>query len=134
MGGDELPYSVVRCIGDKLYEKRKTAALEVEQLVKTLAVAGNTKRVGLIIDRLVQDFAFSPQANYRKGGLLCLAATAVGLANNNQEFLQRIVPPVLNSFTGEDKYVMATCQCCSAAQPVLYCMRRSGQPCPLLCL
>lgn len=101
MGGDtELPNSVVRSIGDKLYEKRKCAALEVEQLVKSLAASGNIKRVGQIIDKLIADFAFSPQANYRKGGLLCLAATAVGLANNNQEFLQKIVPPVLNSFTG----------------------------------
>ena len=108
MGADELPYSVVRGIGDKLYEKRKCAALEVEQLVKNLAAAGNTRRVGQIIDRLVQDYAFSPQANHRKGGLLCLAATAVGLANNNQEFLQQIIPPVLNSFTGQ-------------AQPVLFC-------------
>ncbi len=70
MGGDgELPHSVVRGIGDKLYEKRKCAALEVEQLVKSLAPAGNTKRVGQIIDKLIEDFAFSPQANYRKGGL-----------------------------------------------------------------
>ncbi|KAA6422218.1 MAG: VAC14 protein [Trebouxia sp. A1-2] len=106
MGGDgELPHSVVRGIGDKLYEKRKCAALEVEQLVKSLAAAGNTKRVGQIIDKLIEDFAFSPQANYRKGGLLCLAATAVGLANKNQEFLQRIVPPVLNSFTDQDSRV-----------------------------
>ena len=105
MGGDtEIPNSVVRSIGDKLYEKRKCAALEVEQLVKSLAATGNTKRVGQIIDKLIADFAFSPQANYRKGGLLCLAATAVGLANNNQEFLQKIVPPVLNSFTGNVEF------------------------------
>ena len=94
----------MRGIGDKLYEKRKCAALEVEQLVKSLAATGNTKRVGQIINKLIEDFAFSPQANYRKGGLLCLAATAVGLANNNQEFLQRIVPPVLNSFTGKTSF------------------------------
>ena len=45
------------------------------------------------------------QANYRKGGLLCLAASAVGLADHGQEFLQRIVPPVLNSFTDQDSRV-----------------------------
>ena len=32
-----LPPTVVRGIGDKLYDKRKSAALEVEQLVKGLA-------------------------------------------------------------------------------------------------
>lgn len=32
-----LPTTIVRAIGDKLYDRRKTAALEVEGLVKTLA-------------------------------------------------------------------------------------------------
>ncbi|KAK9810224.1 hypothetical protein WJX72_006988 [[Myrmecia] bisecta] len=103
--GGKFNLSVVRSIGDKLYEKRKTAALEVEQVVKLLASQGNTKRVGAIIDKLVEDFAFSSQANYRKGGLLCLAATAVGLADHNAEFLPRIVPPVINSFTDQDSRV-----------------------------
>ena len=136
MGADgELPYSVVRQIGDKLYEKRKGAALEVEQIVKNLAAAGNTRRVGQIIDRLVQDFAFSPQANYRKGGLLCLAATAVGLANNNQEFLQRIVPPVLNSFTGQHTPLGVQHNIANAAEVSAICACcRPGQPCPLLCM
>lgn len=31
-----LPQSVLRAAGDKLYERRKTAALEVEQIVKSL--------------------------------------------------------------------------------------------------
>ena len=35
--GTYLPPTVLRGIGDKLYDKRKSAALEVEQLVKTLA-------------------------------------------------------------------------------------------------
>ena len=55
------------------------------------------------------------QANYRKGGLLCLAASAVGLADHGQEFLQRIVPPVLNSFTDQDSrvryYACEVCGC-----------------------
>lgn len=32
-----LPAAIVRAIGDKLYDRRKTAALEVEGLVKNLA-------------------------------------------------------------------------------------------------
>lgn len=135
MGGDgELPHSVVRGIGDKLYEKRKCAALEVEQLVKSLAAAGNTKRVGQIIDKLIEDFAFSPQANYRKGGLLCLAATAVGLANNNQEFLQRIVPPVLNSFTGENDMQAELMAWLHIILPPYVFDCRPGQQSTLLCL
>lgn len=32
-----LPATIVRAIGDKLYDRRKTAALEVEGLIKNLA-------------------------------------------------------------------------------------------------
>ena len=34
-----------------------------------------------ILDRLTRDYAYSPQANCRKGGLLALAAAAVALAD-----------------------------------------------------
>ena len=64
--GDLLPIVVVRNIGDKLYEKRKVAALEVEQLIKALAAQGNTIKVGQIIDKLVVDYACSPQASNRQ--------------------------------------------------------------------
>ena len=49
-----------------------------------LCMQGNTYRIRLIIDRLIEDYAFSPQANFRKGGLLALAAAAVALADHNQ--------------------------------------------------
>ena len=61
-----LPQAVLRQIGDKLYEKRKVAALEVEQIVKRLAAAGDQNRIRLIIDKLIAEYAFSPQANHRK--------------------------------------------------------------------
>jgi Vacuolar 14 Fab1-binding region len=53
----------------------------------------------------VQDYALSPQANQRKGGLLCLAAAAVGLGDAGSAHLQTIVPPVLDSFTDQDSRV-----------------------------
>lgn len=37
-----------------------------------------------ILDRLTRDYAYSPQANCRKGGLLALAAAAVALAERKQ--------------------------------------------------
>jgi hypothetical protein len=64
--GELLPQAVLRQIGDKLYEKRKLAALEVEQLIKRLALANDQARVRTIIDKLIGEFAFSPQANHRK--------------------------------------------------------------------
>ena len=112
-----LPQPVLRGIGDKLYDKRKSAALEVEQLMKALAaqvgllaaclwgspaaqlaqrhtalracrglapLQGNTERMERIVQQLIADYAFSSQANCRKGGLLCLAAAAVALAEQNK--------------------------------------------------
>jgi len=43
-----------------------------------------------------------PQADRRKGGLLCLAAAAVGLEEQHNALLAKIVPPVLDSFTDQD--------------------------------
>ena len=37
MGDNALPASIVRAIGNKLYDRRKEAALELESLIKTLA-------------------------------------------------------------------------------------------------
>lgn len=46
--------------------QRKVAALEVEQVVKRLASAGEHHRIRMIIDKLIAEYAFSPQANHRK--------------------------------------------------------------------
>ncbi|GAX78869.1 hypothetical protein CEUSTIGMA_g6308.t1 [Chlamydomonas eustigma] len=102
---DLLPPSVVRLVGDKLYEKRKVAALEVEQIVKKLAAANDQRTIWNIIDRLISEFAFSQQANHRKGALLCLAAATVGLGEPTEAHLRQIVPPVLHSFTDQDSRV-----------------------------
>lgn len=45
---------------------------------------GNWASVVQILDHLIEDYAYSPQANCRKGGLLALAAAAVALAERKQ--------------------------------------------------
>lgn len=44
----------------------QVAALEVEQIVKRLAAANDHTRIRAIIDKLISEYAFSPQANHRK--------------------------------------------------------------------
>lgn len=100
-----LPTSVLRNLYDKLYEKRKAAALEVEQIVKSLAGAGDLHRVHALLSLLVRDYALSPLSNHRKGGLIGLAAATVGLVGNFSMFLPLIVPPVLRSFEDTDSRV-----------------------------
>ena len=74
-----LQQSTTRNLSDKLYEKRKMGALEVEQLVKELNVNKETEKIRSVINHLVRNFSDSSQGNSRKGGLIALAATAIGL-------------------------------------------------------
>lgn len=60
---------------------------------------------GALIDLLVDEYALSPQANHRKGGLIGLAAATVGLGADHALFLKKILPPVLHSFNDQDSRV-----------------------------
>ncbi|RAL48082.1 hypothetical protein DM860_017873 [Cuscuta australis] len=100
-----IPAAVLRNLSDKLYEKRKNAALELEGIVKQLAVAGDHDRITAVVKLLSEDYAYSPQANHRKGGLIGLAAATVGLTSEAANHLEQIVPPVLNSFSDQDSRV-----------------------------
>ncbi|XP_047332655.1 protein VAC14 homolog [Impatiens glandulifera] len=100
-----IPPAVLRNLSDKLYEKRKNAALEVEGIVKQLTSAGDHGKIKAVINLLVKEFAMSPQVNYRKGGLIGLAAATVGLTSDASQHLEQIVPPVLGSFTDQDTRV-----------------------------
>ncbi|XP_048428893.1 protein VAC14 homolog isoform X2 [Pyrus x bretschneideri] len=100
-----IPAGVLRNLADKLYEKRKNAALEVEGIVKQLTTAGEHDKITAAINLLTTEFTYSPQANHRKGGLIGLAAATVGLTSEAAQHLEQIVPPVLNSFSDQDSRV-----------------------------
>nr|VDC60350.1 unnamed protein product [Brassica rapa] len=100
-----IPAAVHRNLSDKLYEKRKNAAIEIENTVKLLIAAGDHDKISKVIDVLIKEFAKSPQANHRKGGLIGLAAVTVGLATEAAQYLEQIVPPVIDSFTDQDSRV-----------------------------
>ncbi|KAG5014775.1 hypothetical protein JHK85_020911 [Glycine max] len=100
-----IPAAVLRNLADKLYEKRKNAALDIEGIVKQLATAGDHDKITAVINLLTTEFTYSPQANHRKGGLIGLAAATVGLTSEAAQHLEQIVPPVLNSFSDQDSRV-----------------------------
>ncbi|KAH1064062.1 hypothetical protein J1N35_029049 [Gossypium stocksii] len=100
-----IPASVLRNLSDKLYEKRKNAALEIEGIVKQLALSGDHEKISAVIKLLATEFTDSPQANHRKGGLIGLAAATVGLSSEAAQHLEQIVPPVLSSFSDQDSRV-----------------------------
>ena len=124
-----LTAAVTKGLNDKLYEKRKNAALEVERcppirarsllpssslrecrIVKDLCAGGEVreKEVNAVITSLRDEFVYSPQPNSRKGGLIGLAAAAIALGQHLpsvKEFLALLVPPVIACFDDTDTRV-----------------------------
>ncbi|KAF9401619.1 PtdIns(3,5)P(2) sythesis regulation factor [Mortierella sp. AD011] len=100
-----LSPQVSRGLSDRLYDKRKGAALEVERVIREYVHAGDTAKIKLTIQALVTDFVYSVSANARNGGLIGLAATSISLAGTVSTYLESIVPPVLMCFSDLDSRV-----------------------------
>ena len=100
-----LPPMVLRSLGDRSNEKRKVAALEIEALIKSLQDANNVPMIQKVIDSLSKDFCTSMNSNYRKGGLVGLAAVSIGLMQNSRQFLPILLPPVLHCFDDPESRV-----------------------------
>ncbi|GAB5587454.1 hypothetical protein Unana1_02354 [Umbelopsis nana] len=103
MDSSIFPLPVIRGLTDRLYDKRKAAALEIEKLARENAKSPD--RITQIIDTLVQDFVYSNNPNARNGGLIGLAATAIALGPAVVAYLDIIVAPVLSCFTNQDPRV-----------------------------
>jgi len=58
-----------------------------------------------IISVLAKDFCTSMNANYRKGGLIGIAATAIGLMGNTRSHLEGLLFPVLHCFDDPESRV-----------------------------
>mgnify|MGYP005998131357 CR=1 FL=1 len=76
---DPLGANTARNLCDKMYEKRKQGAQEVEVLVKELNANGEKERILQIVDYLIANFSASPNGNHRKGALIALAAVTIAL-------------------------------------------------------
>ncbi|KAF9902278.1 hypothetical protein EC991_005073 [Linnemannia zychae] len=100
-----LSAQVSRGLSDKLYDKRKGAALEVERVIREYVIANDTAKIKLTIQALVSDFVYSVSPNARNGGLIGLAATSISLAGSVSSYLESIVPPVLMCFADQDSRV-----------------------------
>ncbi|KAL3941650.1 MAG: hypothetical protein SGBAC_004025 [Bacillariaceae sp.] len=100
-----LPPTIQRFLGDRSNEKRKNAALELEAMVKVLQESNNHQMIQIVIAVLSKDFCTSMNSNYRKGGLVGLAATAIGLMQNSKNYLPVLLPPVLHCFDDPESRV-----------------------------
>jgi len=134
-----LPPLVQRALGDRSYEKRKNAALEVEALVKSLAdsaaINNNHSSTGKehkmilsLIHLLAKDFCQSMNVHFRKGGLIGLAATAIGLMPQQltAAYLEVLLSPVLMCF--DDPEPRVRYYACESLYNIIKVARRSILP------
>ncbi|BFZ12886.1 hypothetical protein BsWGS_15925 [Bradybaena similaris] len=99
-----LTAACVRALVDKLYEKRKSAALEIERIVKELSAGNQIDQIKKLL-RVLEEFASSQNPNTRKGGLIGLAAVAIGLGKESCTYINNLVHPVVMCFHDGDSRV-----------------------------
>lgn len=98
--------NIQRALNDKLYDKRKVGALELERVIRELVASKDYDRVQAILDQLCNEYAYAVhQPHARNGGLIGLAAAAIALGSELPRYLEVIVPPVLACFTDHDARV-----------------------------
>ncbi|XP_063294124.1 protein VAC14 homolog [Pelobates fuscus] len=97
-----LTPNIVRALNDKMYEKRKVAALEIEKLVREFVAQNNTAQIKHVILILAQEFALSQHPHSRKGGLIGLAACSIALGKDSGQYLRELIEPVLTCFNDAD--------------------------------
>ncbi|KAL3118037.1 hypothetical protein niasHT_005280 [Heterodera trifolii] len=100
-----LSQAIVRTLTDKLYEKRKAAALEIEKQARDYVRNDNMADLNRLI-KILEQLAIAPNGNTRKGGLIGLAATAIGLGNKYAiPYAQLLLEPVFVCFSDTDSRV-----------------------------
>uniref|UniRef100_A0A8B9G928 VAC14 component of PIKFYVE complex n=1 Tax=Amazona collaria TaxID=241587 RepID=A0A8B9G928_9PSIT len=97
-----LAPGVVRALSDKLYEKRKVAALEIEKLVREFVAQAKTSQIKHVIQILSEEFALSLHPHSRKGGLIGLAACSIALGKDSGLYLKELIEPMLPCFNDAD--------------------------------
>ncbi|KJH43506.1 HEAT repeat protein [Dictyocaulus viviparus] len=96
-----LTANIVRTLTDKLYEKRKAAALDIEKLVRDLHATNQLVQLDKLL-AVLQELALASNGHTRKGGLIGLAAAAIALGKNAQPYTAKLVGPVLSCFNDPD--------------------------------
>ncbi|KAF8076679.1 vacuolar protein 14 C-terminal Fig4p binding-domain-containing protein [Lyophyllum atratum] len=98
---------------DKIYEKRKAAALDLEKQIRECQQQGDQRRISQIIDQLVDMFSNNTNPlHIRNGGLIGLAGTAIALGVDVAPYMEKFVGPLLDCFVDPEnriRYFSAEC-------------------------
>lgn len=71
-------------------------------MVKEFSAHNNTSQIKRLLKVLGQDFATSQNPHSRKGGLIGLAAIAVGLGKDAGQYTEDLIHPILACFCDPD--------------------------------
>ncbi|KAK6729178.1 hypothetical protein RB195_006302 [Necator americanus] len=96
-----LTPNIVRTLTDKLYEKRKAAALDIEKLVRDLHATNQLTQLDKLLT-VLRELAMAANGHTRKGGLIGLAAAAIALGKNAPPYTVHLIEPVLSCFNDPD--------------------------------
>ena len=98
--------NITKALNDKLYDKRKSGALELEGLIRDALAVQDHDRIAKIVHQLCHEYAYAVhQPHARNGGLIGLAAASIALGPEVARYLEEIVPPVLACFSDQDARV-----------------------------
>ncbi|ALC45820.1 CG5608, partial [Drosophila busckii] len=100
-----LSESCAKALGDKMYDKRKVASQEIEKMVIEFNNKNNSVQIRKLIEVLSNDYATSRDANRRKGALIGLAATGLGLGKDSDKYVNELVTPIMNCLSDQDTRV-----------------------------
>lgn len=113
-----------------MYERRKAAALDLEKydnhpfvatnlpcffcrLVRECHLQGDERKIGQIVDQLIDMFSSITNAlHVRNGGLIGLAGTAIALGVDIAPYMERFLEPLLVCFSDPEnrvRYFAAEC-------------------------
>lgn len=83
--------AVLVSLAHKRYERRRLAAMEIEKVVRSLAQQNEWERVRAILLLLSDDYVRSTSEDARKGGVVALAASAIGIKKKASEDCQDLI-------------------------------------------
>lgn len=105
-----LSSACIKALVDRLDDKRKFAASEIEKMTVEFSMSNNTYMVNRLITVLGQRFCYSHNQNTRKGGLLGLAAVMIGYKSGSNtepstEMVDMVIGPILTCLLDSDARV-----------------------------
>ncbi|KAL5507888.1 hypothetical protein ACEPAH_5506 [Sanghuangporus vaninii] len=105
--------AISRQLVDKMYEKRKAAALDLEKQIRECHSQGDQRRIIQIIDQLVEMFSNpSNPLHVKNGGLIGLAGTAIALGIDVSPYMDKFIDQLLACFSDPEnriRYFSAEC-------------------------